>query len=73
MLFKIYLYVAFAALILNGVFYNIALIEKEIEETYWQATKVFFIFLFISLFWPVQAAYMLKLFLEGKNNGEGNR
>ena len=49
-----YLFISIVSFIINGALYNLALIEKDLEETYFQALRVGLLFIGISLNRPVQ-------------------
>ena len=69
---KTYLFIAIISYIINGVLYNLALVEKDLEETYLQALRVGLLFIGISLIWPVQLVYMYILYLRGDEDGKGD-
>ena len=67
-----YLFISIVSFIINGALYNLALIEKDLEETYFQALRVGLLFIGISLIWPVQLVYMYILYLRGDEDGKSN-
>ncbi len=72
LILKTYLFIAIISYIINGVLYNLGLIEKNIEESYLGALRVGLLFMVISLFWPAQLVYMYILSFKGNEDGEGN-
>ena len=66
LILKTYLFISIISFIINGALYNLALVEKDLEETYLQALRVGLLFIVISLVWPAQLVYFAKLLKEGK-------
>jgi uncharacterized membrane protein YhhN len=70
---NIYFYIAFILFIINGIAYNILLFSKKEEPTTPKLLRVIFMFMVVSLFWPVELFYLSKLTYEECKNGQGGR
>jgi hypothetical protein len=68
----LYFIIAIVTFILNGIAYNLAILEHEKEIPIGISLRAAFIYMIISLFWFIQVGYFIKLAIGEFRNGKSN-
>ena len=71
-MFQTYFAIAIVFFIINGLSYNLAIMEYEKDFSLKVTLRTAFVYVIISLFWPLQLAYLIRLFYEGLTNGKSD-
>lgn len=69
---NLYLYVAFAFFIVNGIAYNVSIFENNEDPSFTKVFRIAIIYGLMALVWPVELMYLSKLIYEEIKNGQGN-
>ena len=66
---NIYFYIAFVIFIINGIAYNISIINNDEDPPITKIFRIAFIYALMALVWPVELVYISKLLYEELKNG----
>ena len=66
---NLYLYIAFSFFVLNGIAYNVSIINNNEDPSLTKIFRIAFMYGFMALLWPIELIFLSKLIYEEMKNG----